>query len=306
LFSSNFDYTISLANFNNGNPIATGGTVDLMRSQVQENPVAITRVFVEGSQRIGYLLYNQFASSFDAILNDAFANLQGAGITDLIVDLRYNPGGSVRTATYLGGMITGQFAGQLFSKEVWNSKVQANVNTNSFNNLFTNQINNGLVTQNINSLNLTRVYFIVTGGSASASELLINSLKSYIDVKLVGTTTEGKNVGSVTLYDSPNFSRNGANPNHTWAMQPIVLEIQNKDGVTSPDGFTPEIAMPEDYGNLGVLGDRNEPLLDRTITYILTGMRSSRITTVPQLEEVTNSKLFTPTRDNMYVDLKKE
>ena len=62
-------------------------------------------------------------------------------------------------------------------------------------------------------------------------------LDSYIDVILVGTKTVGKQVGSVTLYDSPNYGREGANPNHTWAMQPIVLEEQNKLGVNDQDGF---------------------------------------------------------------------
>ena len=77
-------------------------------------------------------MYNQFASSFDGELNAAFATLQSENITDLIVDLRYNGGGSVRTATYLGGMVTGQFDGELFSREIWNSKVQEAIDQSNF------------------------------------------------------------------------------------------------------------------------------------------------------------------------------
>lgn len=306
LFSDAVSYSITVVDYNNGNPTATNTTINLTKAELQENPVAVATTFDEGANKIGYLIYNQFASSYDDELNAAFGTFKTEGITDLIVDLRYNPGGSVRTATYLGQMITGQFTGQLFSQEVWNSKVTDAIdNPSFFVNNFTSQINNGIVTESINSLNLTRVYFIVTESTASASELIINSLSSYIDVKLVGTTTTGKNVGSVTLYDSSDFLRDGANPNHTWAMQPIVLEIQNKDGGTNPAGFTAEVNMPEDYGNMGVLGQRGEPLLERAITYITTGARFSGKHSGIVLEEVSNSKLFTPAGNNMYVGLKR-
>jgi hypothetical protein len=84
---------------------------------------------------------------------------------------------------------------------------------------------------------------------------VINGLIPYIDVIMVGTTSVGKLVGSVTLYDSDNLTRNGdnLNPDHTWAIQPIVLEIQNRDSENAPNGFTPEIELREDFGNLGVL-----------------------------------------------------
>lgn len=304
LASSVASYTITLADYNGGNPTATATTIALSKSQLQENPVKIVTTFTEGANKIGYIMYNQFVANYDGELNTAFATLQAEGITDLIIDLRYNPGGSVRTASYLGSMITGQFTGQLFSRQVWNTKVQANINESNFITNYTDQINNGIISQSINSLNLSTVYVIVTGSSASASELLINSLNPYIDVKLVGTLTEGKNVGSITLYDSANYGRAGANPNHTWAMQPITFEVRNRDNVTVPAGFTPEVTFPEDYSNLGVLGDRNEPMLDRAITYILTGNRFSSDRLAGQvMEEISSSKLFTPIRNNMYTEI---
>ncbi len=306
LFEAN-EYIIGLADYNVGNPTSNGNTIVLIKTQIQENPVAITKTFEEGSHKIGYLLYNQFSSSFDDELNAAFNTLKTENVTDLIIDLRYNGGGSVRTATYLGEMITGQFTGQVYSKQAWNEKVHAAVDASNFINNFTNTIDNGTTTETINSLGLQTVYFIVSGSSASASELVINALSAYIDVKLVGTTTVGKQEGSITLYDSDNLQRDGANlnSNHTYAMQPIVLEIQNKNGQNKPEGFTPEIELAEDYGNLGVLGERSDPLLDRTITYITTGAR--RFYTKPEFElnEITNSKLESPMGNNMYVELKK-
>jgi len=138
-------------------------------------------------------------------------------------------------------------------------------------------------------------------------------LSSYIDVKLIGTTTIGKQVGSVTLYDSDNLSRNGENlnQNHTYAMQPIVLEIKNKDDLNYPNGIVPGITLPgielhEDYGNLGVLGERTDPLLDRALVYISTGAKFSNQPKIDASKtlEIYNSKLATPSSNEMYVHFK--
>jgi C-terminal processing protease CtpA/Prc len=311
LLSSN-TYTIGLADFNFGDPISNSNTITLTKSQLEENPVKITKIVDEGMEHtIGYLMYNQFSSSFDKELNSAFLNFKNENITDLIVDLRYNGGGSVRTATYLSAMITGQFNGQVFSKQIWNDKVLEDNSPEDFVNRFTDQINNGTVTESINSLNLPRIYFIVTGNSASASELVINCLSAYIDVQLVGTKTVGKQVGSITLYDADNFRKNGPNfnTNHTYAMQPIVLEIKNKDNQNEINGYTPGIELPgieleEDFGNLGVLGERSDPLLDRTIQYIVTGAKGVFDSQKGvNSEEIYNSKLGTPTSNNMYLEV---
>lgn len=299
LFSSD-SYSIDLADYNNGTPIGNGTSITLTKSAYQENPIFITKTITSGSKKIGYLMYNAFTSSFDSELNAAILSLQASGITDLIIDVRYNGGGSVRTAGYFASMVTGQFTGQLFAKQFWNSKVNAAFPEEDFLQHFSDEIASN--SEAINSLGLSQVYFITTGSSASASELIINGLNPYIDVKLVGTKTHGKYTGSVTLYDSENFTRSTANPNHTWAMQPIVLEIKNKLGVNDKDGFDPHILLAEDYENLGVLGELSDPLLQRTITYITTGAKGGLPTRIINAEEISNSKLALPTGNNMYVD----
>jgi carboxyl-terminal processing protease len=320
LFSDDISYTIGFADYNDGVPNANNNDISLLKEELQENPVAITKVFTEGTNKIGYLLYNQFARNYDGQLNAAFSNLKSEGITDLIIDLRYNGGGSVSSATYLGSMVTGQFNGDLYSQEVWNDKIKNALPAERFLNNFTDEIKNTdsnrnvVLQERINSLGLDNVYFITTYSTASASELVINSLSSHIDVKLVGKTTRGKQVGSITLYDSDNLQRTGdnLNTNHTYAMQPLVLEISNKDNINYPNGIIPGNTLPgielgEDYNNLGVLGERTDPLLDRTLIYITTGSKiSNKKVNSFDFNEVFNSKLATPAKEYMFIDMKKK
>jgi carboxyl-terminal processing protease len=318
LFSNATAFSIGLAGYNSGNPTANSTTISLSKTEIQENPIAIDTVIELGSKKIGYLMYNQFASSYDQELNAAFNTFRAAAVDDLIIDLRYNGGGSTNTASFLGSMITGQFSDQVYSKEVWNSKVKNAFSPEDFINNFPTRIiktdrnNNAVIDETINSLNLQRVYFIVTGSSASASELVMNSLNAYIEVNVIGSKTVGKQVGSITLYDSDNLQRSGENLNtkHTYAMQPLVLEIKNKDGINFPNGIIPGtnftgIELSENIGELGTLGDRSDPLLDRTLNFISTGEKTfSRKANVINSEIIFNSKLATPAGNNMYSEFK--
>ena len=318
LFNNAVSLAIGLSDFNAGNPIANNTTVSLSKTEIQENPIAISKVIDDGAKKIGYLMYNQFASSYDQQLNAVFNNFKAEAIDDLIIDLRYNPGGSTRTASYLGSMITGQFPEEVYSREVWNGKVTNAFSADSFINTFPSRIiktdgnNTIVVDEAIHSLNLERVYFIVTGGSASASELVINALDAHIDVKLVGTATVGKQVGSITLYDSDNLQRSGSNlnQNHTYAMQPLVLEIKNKNNVNYPNGIVPGtnftgIEFEEKVWNLGTLGERSDPMLDRTLNYIATNEKPVyKEANFVKTAIIFNSKEGTLAGNNMYSEFK--
>jgi carboxyl-terminal processing protease len=318
LFSDATSFSLGLADFNSGNPTANNTTVSLSKTEIQENPIAISKVIEDGSKKIGYLLYNQFASSYDQQLNTVFNTFKAEGIDDLIIDLRYNPGGSVRTSGYLGTMVTGQFAEEVYSKQVWNAKVTNALSAEDFINVFPTRItktdgnNEVVVDEAINSLNLERVYFIVTGSSASASELIINALEAHIAVKVVGSATVGKQVGSITLYDSDDLQKSGANlnPNHTYAMQPLVFEIKNKNDVNYPNGIIPEvnftgIELEENISDLGTLGERSDPMLDATLMYIATNKkRVSKESNFIKTDIIFSSKLATPAGNDMYLELK--
>lgn len=267
-------YTLNLATYNdNGTATpnddsvdSTSDTVTLTKKPYNENPVHTTKILDINGSKIGYLMYTSFTSNYDPQLNEAFGELKAAGVQHLVLDLRYNGGGSVNTAALLASMITGQFNGQVFSKLVWNENLQSE-NTSY---TFKNNAPGGVGA--INSLNLEKVYVLTTNRTASASELIINGLSAYIDVVQIGGRTTGKSQASVTLYDSENFSRQNANPNHTYAIQPLVAVSVNKDDTrVPPNGFLSameQFQMTEAVNFLGVLGEANEPFLAKAIADI--------------------------------------
>lgn len=265
LFGSNNDYTLNLADLNGGVFTANGKSIALTKTVLNENPILLNTVINSGTHKIGYLVYNAFYANYDTQLNTAFETLKTQGITDFVLDLRYNSGGSVLTATRLASMITGQFTGQIFAKQQWNAKVSAYYDANNpaaLKNIFSDKIG----TTSIKSLNLSKIYILTSKSSASASELLINGLKPYITVVQIGDVTTGKNVGSITLYDSPTFGKENRNPNHRYAMQPIVLKIVNASGFGDyQDGLIPTFELKENLENLNVLGNTSEPLLSLAI-----------------------------------------
>lgn len=261
-------YTLNLADYNGTSVVANGKSVALTKTVLSENPIFINKVIVSGTHKIGYLMYNGFYANYDTDLNTAFGIFKSQGITDFVLDLRYNSGGSVQTATRLASMITGQFTGQIFAKQQWNAKIEAYFSANNpeaLKNVFTDKIG----TTPINSLNLAKIYILTTKSTASASELVINGLKPYIEVVQIGDVTTGKNVGSVTLYDSPTFGADNRNPNHRYAMQPIVLKIVNSVGFGDYfSGLVPTFQQKETISTFGVLGDSAEPFLKTAIAKI--------------------------------------
>lgn len=302
LFGSNNDYTLNLADINGGTFTPNGKSVALTKTVLDENPILVNKVIVSGSHKIGYLMYNGFYANYDIQLNDAFGTLKSQGITDLVLDLRYNGGGSVQTATRLASMITGAFTGQVFAKQQWNAKIESYFAANdpeSLKNFFTDRM--GITS--INSVGMTKIYILTSKSSASASELVINGLKPYVNVVQIGDITTGKNVGSVTLYDSPTFGKENRNPKHRYAMQPIVLKIVNSLGFGDyQSGLIPNFELKETLSSLDILGSPTEPLLKLAIAKI-TGIGKMK-QTIPGLEfdYFKDSKSINGIQNQMYLD----
>ena len=149
--------------------------------------VSLTRVFEVGGRKVGYLFFRNFVRPSVAALDEAFAALRQAGVTELVLDLRYNGGGLVDVAVHLASLIGGStLRDQVFAESRHNDR-----------NLRLNQISR--FTSPAQALRLDRLVVIATEASASASELVINGLRPFIPVVIVGTRTYGKPVGQYGL-----------------------------------------------------------------------------------------------------------
>lgn len=192
------------------------------------NPILYSNVYTVGTKKVGYLVFNSFTNNVSAALKAVFADFNAKGVEELIVDLRYNGGGYVSTATELINLVApvAQNGNTMFTS-YYNSYLQNLTSTQRKASVlshqplldnagkiqsFTGGVNGKFATyadldystssadnvekfEKTGVLALNRIYFIVTGSTASASELTINSLKPVMDVKLIGETTYGKPVG---------------------------------------------------------------------------------------------------------------
>lgn len=312
LFGDNNTYTLNMGTIDGTDVTPNGEEISLTKQEgLAENPVFLDKTFEINEKRIGYLVYNGFTNEYDEELNAVFGRFKTSGVTDLVLDMRYNPGGSVNTARLLSSMVYGTDTKDVFLKARYNSKYQKILIDNDIDvrRFFANKTGSGA---EVNTLNLTKVYVLVTNSSASASELVINSLEPYLDVIQIGETTRGKNEFSVTMVDDRgnpsgpyvyNPERvNRIKQGNTWAIQPLIGRNENADGFSDyTAGLVPDIDLKEDLSNLGILGDQNEPLLARAIGEI-TGTGKTDFTVKMPIKILTSSKMFTPMKDNMYVD----
>ena len=273
LLFTKITYKLSMASITGTTIASNGQSVTLTAIQMQENPIQLDTILNVNNLKVGYLVYNGFNADFDLQLNQVFKKFKDAAIDKLVLDLRYNGGGSVQTAIYLASMIYGTSSTKIFMKSQYNTGLQAYYVSQdgaaSLNDSFTDKILKTAATAEtpINTLNLTKLYVITSDNTASASELLINGLKPYVQVVNVGINTAGKYVGSFTIKD---WDANGVvNPNDSWAMQPIVVKMSNSAGVSDfVDGLVPDIVMEEDIANLLPFGDQNETLLKAVLNDI--------------------------------------
>jgi carboxyl-terminal processing protease len=177
----------STVEFSLRNPDDSEFTVSITKDLVTIDPLPQWRVIDTPGGSVGYVEFATFVSTADPIFDTIFASFRQAGVADLILDMRYNGGGLVSTTELLGDFLGGSVAdGQIFSRTLFNSNNSGANRTEFFQELF-------------NSLNLSRLIVIATESTASASELVTNSMEPHVEVTLVGDTTFGKPVGQVGI-----------------------------------------------------------------------------------------------------------
>ena len=189
-------------------------TAKLHTDEYHLNPVLFDTVYTVGTKKVGYFVYNTFtsvgsqANGQDASeeINNVFASFKAKGVNELIVDLRYNGGGSVATAEYMSDIIVPRSAvGQEMYHSEYNDAMMDYLSSadQDIKDYYLAPIKFTDTAYGVNlvpyDLGLNRVFFIVSKATASASELVINNLRPYMDVQIVGDTTYGKPVGFFSI-----------------------------------------------------------------------------------------------------------
>lgn len=232
----------------------TGIKITVTPTEFQKDPILVSKVFDRNGKKIAYLAYTSFLDDFNEQLSAVFSDFKNQGAEALVLDLRYNSGGSGNAATHLASLIAPSSAkGRLFFSKNWNEDLN-----NEFDALIAQDpANLYLRSENFTNLaenmNLNTVHVITTNWSASASELVISGLEPYMDVVQIGQDTHGKFTGSITLSDEQEL--------HPWAIQPIVFQYANAVGLTEFwNGLAADITADDDFTY--TLGDDRENLLN--------------------------------------------
>jgi carboxyl-terminal processing protease len=259
-------------------------TVNLTTAAYTTNPVITYKVLnAANGRKVGYFVFNTFTSPSNATakLDEAFNYFTNNGVTDLVVDLRYNGGGYVSTAEYLCNLI----APASKNNTVMYSTYFNDILTNGKAKILANQVRRDPTTNQVynytqfdysvagNAVNFSKkgslnslgtVFFIVGGGTASASELVINNLRPVVNVKLIGTNTYGKPVGFFDIKINK--------------YEMYIPEFETKNSLTQGGYYTgmkpgsAEYPGKEDYDDVTrEFGDPNETLLKYALNYVNNG-----------------------------------
>lgn len=290
-----------------------------------ENPIHLYKVFTVNNQKVGYIVYNSYKAGaeatlpYDVELMKILTDFQTEGVKDIILDLRYNGGGLVRSAQFLtSALVPDRNTNNIFEIKTYNTEIQSWLNslpdTNSnkkswMYDYFVDNVKNssGKTLTSIPKLGnqIDNLYVLCTARTASASEMTVNTLRPYMkekgkDVILIGAQTTGKNVGSWAIYEDDK-------PNNTYVMWPIIFKSHNKNMESDyANGFTPNIVLNElspllsEGKALKNLGDEEEVLLSAALSAIKGETKSLKTEGVPKFIEKGSSLDEKPGAYKMY------
>lgn len=218
--------------------------------------VSVTRVITVDGRKVGYIFFRNFVEPSHEALDRAFAELRAAQVTELVLDLRYNGGGLVNVAQHLASLVGGVRAnGQVFAESFHNDRYTARNHVTRFD-------------PRTEALTLDRLIVVTTRASASASELVINSLRPFMPVWIIGDRTYGKPVGQ---YGIPFCDK---------VLAPVSFTLRNADGQGDFfEGLQPNCPAADDVEHQ--LGDPLEGSLREALDVIATGECSPTAAAMP-------------------------
>lgn len=256
--------TVTLGELRDGTVYKTG-TVSLQARKQSLNPIIAWNIFNDGSRKIGYLCYTDFFGNSQELFFPVFKEFKNNGVTDVVLDLRYNLGGYLSAARALVGVLCP--AGCLDGKTVLITKTW-----NDFYNKYWKDNNRDDMLKEFFpvrseipvNLDLNRVVMLTGKNTASASELTICGLDPYMQVTKVGGVTRGKYTAAMVF--SPDKNTQISN----WGTQAIVYKYANANNVTEfKDGFNPDYAVDDVLlGDVLPLGNPGELLLAKALSLL--------------------------------------
>ena len=318
LFGANKETTFTVLDQSFGNP----KDIKITPRSFPTDPVLFSNVYEIDGKKIAYLFYTGYRNNYHGSLHNAFKEFKQAGATELVLDLRYNPGGSVSSAVYLASLIAPETA-------VRNKSPFSIMSYNSFINDIAKK-NNWDVTDNLGeydskkdenplsaNLNLNKVYVLATRSSASASELTTFCLRPYMEVVHIGEETSGKYTASWTIHGYDNFVKDGIpraqplyeasklsvaekNALKNWAMQPIVGRYTDKDGkdFIKDGALLPNHPIETQEYNTETwkpIGDENDYLFAKAISLITGKPYNTALLRSTSNRKLIDAELHSPT-----------
>lgn len=241
-----------------------------------------TSLISSGNRTAAYILYNEFGEEDGSQWQSLYSQLASTHPDDIILDLRYNPGGYVSTAQLVATLLAPSTAlGQPMLYMTPNDKI-ATVESYNF---------DASLLPGGSNLTYRNLYILTSGNTASASEIVINCLRPYLTGNLyqVGTATSGKNVAQARYTDEQ------APLLELWLT---TYYLSNAEGYQDYDaeGLQPDFTLSESYGGtLGELGSADDLLMQPILAHMATGSfpaaeaAATRITTSPRMLVVRNS-----------------
>lgn len=269
----NFPETIQLGMWN-------GSTVTMTAEQMYSNPVHVAQTLDVKGKKVGYLHFTGFTLDATKDLVEVFRQFKADGIRELVLDLRYNTGGYVTTGQVLASLIAPPDVVQrkeIFNKDVFNSILGPQMNEETrFAPTMELTLSSGKTMLNMLNANpgIERLWVLVTGHSASASESLICGLKPYMDVRLVGSQTYGKFCGGYLITAEKWYKElqkqktdidfdEAFRYTKTWGLYVIASRYADCNGVTlsMPDGIPADYEAYDNPVDGFPLGDPSESML---------------------------------------------